>query len=190
MGSFMVEAFSYFRLEPYVKPATGESEVRAGIHRTPAGLALAYEVTGAIDELVIPPPGGLKGEELWAHTCFELFVRGPDGKSYWEWNFSPTLRTNFFSFSDYRKRSEAPMGDRGLRNLNVQRSAPDRLIAKVEVASPPSGMLQWLFMTRAPLQIGITMVLETKRGELQYWAAQHSGSKADFHRAEDMIISL
>lgn len=192
MGSVMSEPFSYFRLEPYVKPASPAFEARMGIRRSSAGLDLVYELRGDLDTLRIPAPGESIGE-LWAHTCFELFARATSGGegAYWEWNFSPTLRTNFFAFDAYReRRSPFHPGDRGVRTLRFERPQPQLLVARVEIASPPSEMLRWLFATRASMSFAATMVLESRAGEIQYWATRHSGAKPDFHRAEDMIISL
>ena len=61
-----------------------------------------YRVEGA-DDLIAPPPARpQRTDELWKHSCFELFVRPDRGSGYYEFNFSPSGEWAAYRFSDYR----------------------------------------------------------------------------------------
>ena len=84
-------------------PTTAVRGVRARLQpRRDGGLTLAYEIDAAVAELNIPalePPQ--RRDELWRHTCFELFAAGP-GTSYREMNFSPSSAWAVYDFTDCR----------------------------------------------------------------------------------------
>ena len=41
-------------------------------------------------------------DNLWRHTCFEVFLGRPGAKGYWELNIAPNGDWNLYQFSDYR----------------------------------------------------------------------------------------
>jgi len=58
----------------------------------PGVLTLAYELTGEVGRLRIPPPAQPAAVDgLWQRTCFEAFVGLADG-GYLEFNLSPSGR--------------------------------------------------------------------------------------------------
>ena len=89
--------------------------------RLPSGtLELRYRTTGIISDLHIPPRADpARADELWRHTCFEAFIRGPQGAAYYELNFSPSTEWAAYRFSGYRDHDASvripfsPPGDAG-----------------------------------------------------------------------------
>src|SRR5690349_9037515 len=66
-------------------------------------LVLSYVVSGPIGDIRMPPVANAeRGEELWRHTCFEVFVRDASGADYYEFNFAPSTRWAAYRFSGYR----------------------------------------------------------------------------------------
>ena len=69
------------------------------------------EITYELDEspknkgfnMLWPPAAGAseRRDELWTSTCLELFLSSPTGKSYWEYNFSPSGDWNIYYLNDY-----------------------------------------------------------------------------------------
>src|ERR1700756_4658002 len=63
----------------------------------------SYQVAGKIGDLRVPPVANpARRDELWRHTCFEVFIRGPAGPAYYELNFSPSTEWAAYRFSGYR----------------------------------------------------------------------------------------
>lgn len=140
--------------------------------RPDGGIDLRYEIAGALD-LRLPAPVVVPGpaDELWRHTCCELFVEAGDGPAYREFNFSPSGQWAVYDFTAYRERAADP-------------AVPPIAIACLTTAGGfalnvalPAGALPGA----GPWRLGATLVLEAADGALAYWALAHPGEKPDFH---------
>src|SRR5437868_3259519 len=68
-----------------------------------ASLVLSYIVTGDISDIRMPRVvAAERGDELWRHTCFEVFVRTASGSDYYEFNFAPSTEWAAYRFNAYR----------------------------------------------------------------------------------------
>ena len=66
-------------------------------------IELVYRITGAIEALKIAGPAiPDRVDGLWKNTCFELFVRNSEDKSYIEYNFAHSGQWAAYQFSGYR----------------------------------------------------------------------------------------
>lgn len=146
---------------------------------TGAGWLLHYRITGDTAGLLVPPPrvpGPADG--LWQHTCLEAFVARAGEPAYQEFNFSPSGKWAAYRFSAER-----------VRDLPAEAAAPDCAPELVFLEQPQSLDLQaWLprealppAATGAPLMLGLSAVLETRDGQLSYWALYHPAARPDFH---------
>jgi hypothetical protein len=41
-----------------------------------------------------------------------------------------------------------------------------------------------------PLELAVTAVLEQRNGLISYWALQHGGPEADFHRRDGFVLRI
>lgn len=113
-----------------------------------------------------------RADELWKHTCFELFLRAEAGDNYMEFNFSPSTQWAAYSFTNYRE---------GMASLNI---APQVSIAAAAASLELSatfelGVLNEMLSGR--LRGGASAVIEEVGGEKSYWALAHPPGKPDFH---------
>ena len=70
---------------------------RAGV------LLFAYIITGKIGDLAMASLADpARTDELWRHTCFEAFLRGPSSAEYYEFNIAPSTQWAAYKFSGYR----------------------------------------------------------------------------------------
>lgn len=147
-------------------------------------LRLHYDVLGAIDKLLIP---GAKAPEeaegLWKHTCFEAFVAVVEEPPYHEFNFSPSGQWAAYAFDDYRTpkdwRVQYPPALSYVRTeerLSVEVILSDRDL--------PANPLNQTY------RLGLSAVIETKEGELSYWALCHPDGKPDFHHRTGFTLSF
>src|ERR1043165_8627825 len=75
--------------------------VRAG---KPGAMLVSYVVEGAISGIALPERlAQARADELWRHTCFEIFLKPPTGDAYVELNFSPSTQWAAYSFREQRK---------------------------------------------------------------------------------------
>ena len=136
-------------------------------------LAVRFELDADMTRIVMPtvrPPA--RTDELWRHTCFEVFVALPDSDAYCEMNFSPSGEWAMYGFVGYR-RGMAPMAVRRPPRIAV-RPMPRGLILEAIT------YLEELPMPKpdAPLRAGAAAVIEEADGRLTYWALTHPSARA------------
>ena len=151
--------------------------------RTPdGGIAVSYVVTGELDRVRVPAPRAPRfADELWRHTCLELFVKEARADAYREFNFSPSGEWAAYAFERYRERNGAdtPVEPR----FAVQRDG-----RKLELnAVVPAGDR---YPADAALSLGLSAVIEETDGTLSYWALKHPAPRPDFHHAAAFALRL
>lgn len=158
-----------------------EVSVEVAIAREAGQLILRYEIRGKMAELLVPSPvASQRRDELWRHTCAELFVAAGDQPGYYEFNFSPSTEWAAYRFDDYRQ---------GMRFLKCAPPVIDVLqdteclLLHVRCALPVSSSDQ-------SVKAGLTMVVEDSQGKLSYWALHHPVDKPDFHHRESFVLEL
>ncbi len=131
-------------------------------------------------------------DELWRHTCFELFARRGAADAYVEFNFSPSGDWAMYHFEGYRRGQGRPelaqpgitlhaLGPGQLR-LQARAQLPNEVDSTERVAAPGTRTEVW--------QIGFAAVIEASDGTLAYWATRHPGVRPDFHAPENFSLAL
>ncbi len=139
-------------------------------------LAVRFELDADVTQLVIPPartPG--RTDELWRHTCFEVFVALPDSDAYVELNFSPSGEWAMYGLVGYR-RGMTPLEVRRAPRVAVRTASQGLMLEAVtyleELPMPEPG---------SPLRAGVAAVIEERDGRVTYWALAHPAARPDFH---------
>jgi hypothetical protein len=148
-------------------------------------LAVRFVLDADMSQVVLPKlRPAARADELWRHTCFEVFVALPDGDAYCELNFSPSTEWAMYGFVTYR---------RGMTPIEVQR--PPRVAVRptqrglvleavtylAELPMPQPG---------APLRAGAAAVVEEKDGRMTYWALTHPSALPDFHHRLGFVLQV
>ena len=163
-------------------PADAISEVTFQAEAADTGLLLRYAVIGNIAQIKAPTSdGGMRRDELWTSTCFELFARRPDAIAYTEFNFAANGDWAAYAFARYRDRAPDIACAPPRIEILVE---TDRLVITVEL----SAQLHDIDWTRAAL--GPAVIIETLEGGRSYWALHHPADKPDFHLAQNFQLSL
>jgi hypothetical protein len=157
--------------------------INVDVARTPAGgLVLSYFVAGRIRDLLMPPVvEPVRADELWRHTCFEVFVRPAATNSYCEFNFAPSMRWSAYLFDGYRS---------GMR-VAGEIAAP-----KIELRSGPASYSLQAFLELSTLprdaawNLALSAVIEEADGNKSYWALAHPPGKPDFHHSDCFALQL
>jgi len=148
-------------------------------------LALSYSIAGDTSRLRIAPPGPARiGWKLWRHTCCELFVRASGASAYHEFNFAPSGEWAAYAFASYR--DGVSLTDASLNPQVAIQSTPSRLDLYALVDLP---RLEPAY-ARAPLSIGLAVVVEDDNGALSYWSLRHPPGQPDFHHAEAFALQI
>ena len=159
-------------------PCDAVTAVRARVEKNPAGLRLRYEIEGDLGRLRIPPPRAARvAEQLWQHTCCELFVRRAGSPAYREYNFSPSGEWAAYEFERYRE--GALLADAALDPKIALRRGASGLELEAGVAAPGG-----------KLALGLSAVIEEEGGQLSYWAMRHAPGKPDFHHLDAFALEL
>jgi hypothetical protein len=149
--------------------------IAARIERVGKILEVGFTLEGDLSQLSIPEEGPVRrGDKLWQHTCFELFV-SPGMPAYREFNFSPSGEWAAYAFRRYR---EAEQGGQEVQSIAVRRGA-DKLELDASILAPEGG-----------LTVAISAVVESKSGALSYWALKHPPGKPDFHHPDAFALEL
>ena len=174
------------RLEPFPAPA-GVPAGAVVAHRERGRHELRYRLELSLPGLVLPPAAagagaGERRDELWRHTCAELFLGIPGRRGYLEWNLSPSGHWNLYRFDDYRVRAGGvpPAATPALR---VERTGAG---ATVEALLP----LVPLGLAAEPLELAACAVVEAAGGVLSWWAARHPAERPDFHDRRGFVLRL
>jgi hypothetical protein len=152
-------------------------------------LALAYRLSGVIDRLLIPArqPQG-RGDNLWEHTCFEVFIAVGGVAAYHEFNFSPSGQWAAYAFAGYRQRDAA--GSRQLASISSPQIVTRRLADRLELDAIVSADALPSGAATATLELGVSAVAEAADGRRSYWALRHATVRPDFHQRDTFILEL
>jgi hypothetical protein len=159
--------------------------VQATVLASSGLLTLRYVLDGDLNHLRIPAASApARTDELWRHTCFEVFLREEGSPGYCELNFAPSGSWAMYRFSAQREGMLAVAATRAPR-ITVTRSAAElTLEARVHVRD--------LFPVHAPrmLGMGLAAVVEDDNGSLSYWATRHTPGKPDFHHPDNFTLEI
>ena len=148
-------------------------------------LNVVYRVRGALSELLMPTPCTMPSREddLWQETCFEVFLRRRNQpQQYIEFNFSPSGDWAFYRFRDYRKDLECPAVHDPLSITTQARDNELTLGTKI-----PWSIIHDTLPGNHPLEIGLSVILKDRNGEISYWAIMHPSDKPDFHHPDTFV---
>lgn len=167
-------------------PATSARSVRLSARTLEDGsFAFAFRLEGEVSGLRIPAPRQPSAaDDLWKHTCFEVFVGVPGETAYHEFNFSPSGQWAAYAFSAYRERDHAT--ELRIAPQIVFQQSPDGL--GLDAVLPPSALPAC--EPGASLPVGVSAVLETSDGGLSYWALHHAAPVPDFHIRESFAMAM
>ena len=139
-------------------------------------LRVDYVLEGDIHALRIPAPRPPRAvDELWKHTCCELFVARPGAPAYREFNFSPSGEWAAYRFSKYR---EGRAAENVAPTIAVGRSG-ERFDVTARVTAEEEKLL-----------LGLCAVIEEEGGATSYWALRHAPGKPDFHHPLAFAMEL
>ena len=177
-----------FTLAPHpTTPSTWLRLITGHLTRAPDGtLAVAYVIEGDIERLRIPAPQPARfADELWRHTCCELFIARENESAYHECNFSPSHAWATYAFA--RTRERAAQRDLSVVNPHIAvRRRADRLeldaVIRLDRLSSD--------YTDARLVLAVSAVIEDCDGALSYWALAHPQAKPDFHHPDAFVLEL
>lgn len=143
---------------------------------TPGELSVTYAIFGELGHMAIPSArSAARADELWKHSCFEVFLRAARG--YYEFNFAPSSQWAAYRFDGYREgmrdaASEAPAITWNRDGEVATLTATLRL--------PPD--------VKGPL--GLSAIIEDSGGDRSFWALAHPPGDPDFHDAACFAAQL
>lgn len=148
-------------------------------------LVLRYSVIGRISDLRTPPVDTpARAQELWEHTCFEVFVRAPPSTAYYEFNFAPSRQWAAYRFSAYR-REMSVADDVGAPRIEAQsRGELYELRVSLELGALTS------LPSDAAWHLALSAVIEETSGRKSFWALAHPPGKPDFHHPDCFACEL
>lgn len=178
-----------FSLQPFGHSAAGLAlRLEGRLRRQGEHLRITYRLSGDLASVVFPAPAVAppeRADDLWQHTCFELFLAAEGEAPYWEVNLATNGAWNLYRLSAYRQ-GLAPVPDRDALPFRVMTAAG---MLELTLHLPlPRELIE--ACRQRPLRLGVTAVIERQGGELSYWALAHGGPVADFHRREDFLLCL
>ena len=167
-------------------PATAVMQIAVEIARSDKGrLSLRYIANGPISRLRIPHPAAPnRADDLWRSTCFEAFIRTPDGRGYCELNFSPSSQWAAYHFTSYREgmRDIEGVATPQISTLKTASEFELKVLLDLAECVDRSRVETW--------QIGLAAVIEASDSKTAYWALAHPPGKPDFHHADGFACQL
>ena len=161
------------------------TSIEVGVAREGAGtLALRYIVNGTIGDLLLPRVTvSARTDELWRHTCLEVFARTSRATAYYEFNFAPSTEWAAYRFASYRSGMDIA-AEISAPRIDVQ-TTPERYTLR---AALDLGALSDL--SPDAWRLGLSAVIEEAGGLKSYWALAHPPGKPDFHHAVGFALEF
>ena len=195
MSTGTIAEFHDLPLHPH--PADSAGPLRAvsvsGALHGSGRITLDYLLQGELMRLRLPPPARQpqRRDELWRHTCLEMFARHEAAADYLEFNFSPSGDWAAYRFEDYRRGqshcAQPPVG------ITLHPLGPGQLRIQAHAQLPVTGQAS-AAMPAPPIEprwrLGLAAIIEAVDGRLGYWALRHAAAKPDFHAAENFCAAL
>lgn len=149
-------------------------------------LVVNHSLSGKIEKLRVSTAGPVRrGDNLWQHTCFEIFIAAAENPGYYEFNFSPSGEWAIYRFFHYRERAPVENMDRILPSASWHHSSDLlTLYANIDLNDLPE------IARIRPMRLGVSAVIEDENGSLSYWALKHPASKPDFHHPEGFALAI
>lgn len=146
---------------------------------------LHYRVAAPPSHLRLPAPAPpIRADELWKHSCFEMFVRAAASGPYYEFNFSPSSEWSVYRFDAHRN-GMRPVLTIGPPMIETRRARDEfELIAHVELKRLPE------LAGSAALQVGLSAIIEEADGRKSFWAIAHPPGPPDFHHSDCFALEL
>jgi hypothetical protein len=149
--------------------------IKVEIAREGDRLRLIYRTAGDAASIVWPAwdPSG-RTDELWRHTCFEVFIQTDAG--YVEFNLSPSGRWASYAFTGYRTGMIEAAQWAQVEPIAV---AADHAVLTARIDLPPGAR-----------RLAVSAVVEGSDGSKTYWALAHPSDKPDFHHPDSFVLEL
>ena len=165
-------------------PSPASLALAGSVRRDGDHLSLHYRLEDPEGLVLVPPASAAPRRcyDLWTSTCFEFFLAEPGAEPYWEVNLAPNGDWNLFRLSGYRQ-GLAP--DPAIIDLPfvVERAGGGLdLMVNLDLGALP--------LAGRPLELAVTAVVEAKGGAISYWALNHPGDEADFHRRDGFSLRI
>jgi hypothetical protein len=154
------------------------------VRQMSAELRLRYVVNGVLAKVQFPPPAEpARADELWRHTCFEVFLQAPDSAAYWEFNFSPSGQWAAYQFTDYRA-GMRPFEPVAAPTIEMQTGREQfEMSVSLDLTGlglPPNSV--W--------RAGLSAIIEGRDLRKSWWALAHPPGRPDFHHACNFALDL
>ncbi len=151
------------------------TDVTVHFGRRGADLWLRYVVEGDVDAIRWPTQAKpVRADQLWATTCFEVFVESSDG--YVEYNLSPSGQWASYRFGGYRQ--------------GMAEAAETVEVAGLDGASDMVALEGTIRLPSRASRLAISAVIEATDGAMTHWALTHPSDKPDFHHPDSFVLDL
>ena len=160
-------------------------------------IIMEFYILGNIEDVLIPTTKLGKVDNLWEHTCFEMFLHNAevDNSSYIEINSAPQNSWNSYVFTSYRNLSANFGVENFVKNVNYETLEHSSAIYHNKVTISVDEK-HFLFESPHNVRVSITAVIDTIKMKnaltdtLSYWSIKHCGAIPDFHLREGFILPI
>ena len=188
----VLAAFDDVPLKPHASGDTGPVQTLSvsGSLLHSGVLALDFRLSADLPKLRFVPAvcHAQRRDELWRHTCFELFARRDQSPAYCEFNFTPSGDWAAYAFDDYRGARHDAAQQRIDVTMRTMGAGQVKLRARIDLGAAFAIDAAALELTN--WQLNCAAVIESHDGALGYWAVHHPRPQPDFHDAAGFLISL
>lgn len=178
---FYVNTMINFTLTPHKDTSHGV-EVTGALHRRDNHCSLWFMLRDPEGNVALSDLSPTRQDQLWQHTCFELFFSGKGEERYWEMNMSPSGAWNMYSFSSYRAGMCREEKVHTLPSSVYKTNNSILLHCYFDIDS--------IVGTEGALDVGVSSVLALKNGDINYLALTHKKDKPDFHDREAFLLHI
>ena len=169
------------------KKTMSQMHIKSKVWLEAGMLKVVYELSGDLDEVLLSKPllNPARKMGLWESTCFEMFIKNAHDEQYLEFNVTSEYNWNVFNFPHKGARIKE---FQGISNIGISGEiTKDSFCLNYSI---PLDKLPPKLWSTGNMKIGLSSVVETKEGDLSYWALSHPDKKPNFHHQESFTYDL
>ncbi len=187
-----IDAFHDVPLMPHATCGAGpvhSLSVSGTLHRSGV-LTVEFQLAAELRAIRLTPSAcqPRRRDQLWRHTCFEVFARRGTQPCYCEFNISPSGDWAAYEFDAYR-------GTRGDANqspidITVHTSGAQQIKLRARIDLRAAFANDAASLQQTDWHLSCAAVIESTDGSLSYWAIHHPRAQPDFHDAGGFRLAL
>lgn len=156
--------------------------IKGAVRRTGSTLSVWYQLCDVENRVKFTEFAPTRQDNLWQHTCFELFCGKRGSPEYWEMNITPSGAWNIYAFSSERSEMRQEEKIDNVRSSVYKSSDSVILHCNVDI--------ERILPKHSVVEVGVSCVVAFTDCQKGHWALTHNKGVPDFHDRSAFLLHI